>query len=275
MRLVIIGHLTRDVIPGGYTLGGTSSYAGIVAKRLGADVTILTRSHPDDAAHPLLEGIEVINIPSDHTSTFENHYHNEVRTQHLRAVAGPILVSDVPEHICNADITLLAPLVQEVDPEIAHCTNGLLAATPQGWLREWDAKGRVHAIPWYSAGRILPRLQAIIFSDADLIGDLSVLPTIIETVPIVAITKAAAGCVLYEYGKCTKIPSRPATEVDPTGAGDTFAAAFLIHLYEHSNPTEAAYFANVTASMGIEATGVTGLPSRQQVEAYIQAHPLP
>jgi len=275
VHFVIIGHLTRDIVPGGYTIGGTAAYSGITACRMGADVTLLTRSHPSDAQHPSLAGIEIINLPSDHTSTFLNVYHNDIRTQHVRVVSEPILASDVPKHLHDADMILLAPLVQEVDPAMIPKMQGLVASTPQGWLREWDARGRIKAIPWYSAGRVLPFLDAIIFSDADLIGDLSILPTILETVPIVAITKAAAGCILYIEGKRHKIPTRPAREVDPTGAGDTFAAAFLVHLREHNDPVQAAYFANVTASLGVEAHGIQGIPERSQVEAYIQAHPLP
>ncbi len=275
MQFTIIGNLTRDIIPGGYTLGGTSSYAGITAHRLGADVTIVSRSRPEDARHPLLNGVHVVALPSQHTTTFHNVYHNNVRTQQLRAVAGPIMVDDVPPELFNSDIMLLAPLTQEVDPTIAERAEGLLAATPQGWMREWDQAGRVVAIPWYSAGRILPHLDVIIFSDEDLIGDLSVLPTIINTVPVVAITKAAEGCVLYVKGERHRIPTRPANEVDPTGAGDTFAAAFLVHYYEHRDPVQAAYFANVAASIGIESVGVNGLPSMEQVLAYIQEHPLP
>ncbi len=274
MRFVIIGHLTRDIVPGGYTIGGTAAYSGVTAFRMGADVTILTRAHADDANHPSLAGVEIVNLPSEHTSTFLNVYHNDIRTQHVRVVADPILAADVPKRLHDVDVTLFAPLVQEVDPTMIPSAKGLVASTPQGWLREWDAKGQIKAIPWYSAGRILPYLDAIIFSDADLIGDLSILPTILETVPIVAITKAASGCILYIDGQRHKIPTRPAHEVDPTGAGDTFAAAFLVHLREHNDPVQAAYFANVTASMEVESRGIDSIPERSQVEAYIQAHPL-
>ncbi len=275
MQFTIIGNLTRDVIPGGYTLGGTSSYAGITARRLGADVTVISRSRPEDAQHPLLKDVNIVVLPSQHTTTFHNVYHNNVRTQRLRAVAGPILADDVPPELYDSDIILLAPLTQEVDPTIAERGQGLMAATPQGWMREWDSEGNVVAVPWYCAGRVLPHLDVIIFSDEDLIGDLSILPTIIDTVPVVAITKAAEGCVLYVQGKRHRIPTRPAREVDPTGAGDTFAAAFLVHYYQHQDPIQAAYFANVAASMGIESVGVSGLPGADDVLAYIQEHPLP
>ena len=275
MHIAIIGHLTRDILEDGYAIGGAVSYSGIAARRLGADVTVLTRAHPDDVRVLEEEGVRVFNLPTDVYTTFLNVYYKEIRTQQLLAIAGPIQASDVPPELYDADVLLLAPVAQEVDPTIALNARNFLAATPQGWMREWDQKGRVYAIPWYSSGRILPHLDAIIFSDQDLVGDLSIFPTIIDTVPLVAITKASKGCVLYNRGRRCQVHTRPAHEVDATGAGDTFTAAFLVELANGKSPIEAAYFANVTASISIEGVGLSGIPYREQVEAYIQAHPGP
>jgi len=275
VHIAIIGHLTRDILEDGYAIGGAVSYSGIAARRLGADVTVLTRAHPDDVRVLEEEGVRVFNLPTDVYTTFLNVYYKEIRTQQLLAIAGPILASDVPPELYDADVLLLAPVAQEVDPTIALNARNFLAATPQGWMREWDQKGRVYAIPWYSSGRILPHLDAIIFSDQDLVGDLSIFPTIIDTVPLVAITKASKGCVLYNRGRRCQVHTRPAHEVDATGAGDTFTAAFLVELANGKSPIEAAYFANVTASISIEGVGLSGIPYREQVEAYIQAHPGP
>ncbi len=275
MHIAIIGHLTRDILEDGYAIGGAVSYSGVTARRLGAEVTVLTRAHPDDARVLEEEGIEVINLPTEIYTTFHNVYYKAIRTQQLLAVAGPILASEVPERIYKADVLLLAPVAQEVDPTIAQQRINMLAATPQGWMREWDQQGRVYAIPWYSSGRILPYLDTIIFSDLDLIGDLSIFPTIIDTVSLVAITKASKGCVLYHHGRRCQVHSRPAHEIDATGAGDTFTAAFLVELSNGKSPIEAAYFANVAASISIEGIGLSGIPHRHQVETYIQAHPGP
>ena len=274
MHIAIIGHISRDITTNGYTLGGAVSYAGITARRLGAEVTVLTRAHPKDAQHLKNEGINVINLPTDVYTTFRNDYHHGHRTQRLLAVAAPILASEAPAELYQADILLLAPVAQEVDPAIASQATHMLAASPQGWMREWDAQGRVLATPWYSSGRILPYLDAIIFSDADIAGDTSILPIIIKTVPLSVITKAIKGCVLYHRGPRHIIPPRPVhKEVDATGAGDTFSAAFLIELLNGSRPEDAAYFANVTASMAIEGLGATTIPDREQVQSYIRAHP--
>ncbi len=275
MHIAIIGHLTRDITDNGYTIGGAVSYAGVTARRLGADVSVLTRAHPDDVRVLEDEGIRVINLLTDIYTTFLNVYYKEIRTQQLLSVAAPIMAAETPPEIINADVLLLAPVAQEVDPAIAPAARNKLAAIPQGWMREWDDKGRVFAVPWYSSGRILPYLDSIVFSDLDLIGDLSILPVIIDTAPLVAITKADKGCVLYHQGRRCHVHTRPAKEVDTTGAGDTFTAAFLIEAFSGKSPIEAAYFANVTASLSIEGVGLSGIPHRHEVEAYIQAHPGP
>jgi len=275
VHLAIIGHLTRDILEDGYAIGGAVSYSGVTARRLGADVTVLTRANPDDVRILEDEGIRVINLPTDVYTTFLNVYYKDIRTQQLISVAAPIMAADVPSEVYEADMLLLAPVAQEVDPAITQFVRNQLAATPQGWMREWDQKGRVYAIPWYSSGRILPYLDSIIFSDLDLIGDMSILPTIIDTVPLVAITKAAKGCVLYYRGRRCQVHTRPAREVDATGAGDTFTAAFLVELMNGKSPIEAAYFANVTASLSIEGVGLSGIPYRYRVESYIQVHPGP
>jgi len=80
---------------------------------------------------------------------------------------------------------------------------------------------------------------------------------------------------VYHQGQVRHFPTRPAHEVDPTGAGDVFAAAFLIRLRETAqsptgeDPWEAARFANVVASFSVEGPGVSAIPRREQVEAYL------
>ena len=275
MHIAIIGHLTRDITEDGYTIGGAVSYSGVTARRMGADVTVLTRAHPRDVQVLEAEGIQVINLPTDIYTTFRNVYHQHRRTQQLLAVAAPIMAHQVPPHLFNADLILLAPVAQEVDPDIAAKPHRHLAATPQGWMREWDTRGRVYPVPWHSAGRILPHLDTIIFSEQDMVGDPTILPTIIETVPLVAITQADQGCVIYHQGRRYQIPTRPAHEIDATGAGDTFTAAFLVEIMNGTPPPQAAYFANIAASLSVEAIGLAGIPYRHQVDSYIQTHPLP
>ena len=54
--------------------------------------------------------------------------------------------------------------------------------------------------------------------------------------------------------------------MDPTGAGDVFAAAYLVRYRETSDALESARFASCAASFCVEAQGTEGIPTRAQME---------
>jgi sugar/nucleoside kinase (ribokinase family) len=58
-------------------------------------------------------------------------------------------------------------------------------------------------------------------------------------------------------------------EVDPTGAGDVFAAAFLIRLHETGNNFEAARFASAAAALSLGGSGISAIAGRAQIEAFL------
>ncbi len=61
----------------------------------------------------------------------------------------------------------------------------------------------------------------------------------------------------------------PTRVVDLTGAGDSFAAGFLIHYSETGDLLKAARFGNATASLAIESEGAETMPTRAEVEARV------
>ena len=67
------------------------------------------------------------------------------------------------------------------------------------------------------------------------------------------------------------VPVTRVTPVDATGAGDVFAAAFLIRLTETGDAGQAATFANAVASFSVEGPGVSGIPERATVEGYLSS----
>jgi sugar/nucleoside kinase (ribokinase family) len=57
----------------------------------------------------------------------------------------------------------------------------------------------------------------------------------------------------------------PQPEIDPTGAGDIFAAVFFLRLKETGDAWEAARTATVLASSSITRPGLDGVPSREEI----------
>ena len=270
---LVVGHVTKDLYPDGYHIGGTATYAAITAARLGRRPAVLTRAAPDLPLSGALPQVEVLLLPSPVTTTFENVYSPQGRQQVIHAVADPLLCSDVPRDWRRMPIVLLGPLAQEIGPDMVGCFEGLIGVTPQGWMRQWDASGRVSPQLWRGAAEVLPFVDALVLSEEDLRGDLTPLQEYIRLCKIVVLTTGWQGATVFLEGERHEVPARAChSEVDPTGAGDVFAAAFLIRLEETGDPLHATRFANVVASFSVERTGMEGIPSRAQVEAWLQVN---
>lgn len=264
---VVVGHITKDVIRDGYTVGGTVTYAGLTARRLGCRVGVLTSAGPDLDVAAALPGIEVVVVPAGVTTTFENLYHDGRRRQFLRAVAAPILREHVPPSWRDARIVHLGPLAREFGPDLLDAFPGaqLRGLTPQGWLRRWDADGLVGPAEPPSLDGASARLDVVVFSEEDVAEDWQLLRRLTATASWAVVTQGARGATLWLKAASTAYQAFPATEVDPTGAGDVFAAAFLIRLSQTSDPREAMIFANCVASFCVEGPGASTLPSLEQV----------
>lgn len=262
---LLIGHLTRDLTPEGPRLGGTVAYAALTARALGLRVGIVTAWAGDLPLGPL-EGIPLVAVPSEHTTTFENRETPQGRVQVLHARAEALGRQHVPEAWRRAPIVHLAPVADEVAPDLVHAFSaGLLAATPQGWLREWDAQGRVRPAPWPEYRFVLERVGAAVLSLEDLGGDTSRIPELASAARVLVVTRGAQGAEVYWRGEVRHFPAPQVEEVDPTGAGDVFAAAFFIRLYQTRDPWEAARFATLLAADSVTRPGLAGAPDTEQV----------
>ena len=266
----VVGHITRDVAPTGFTLGGTATYSAITAARLGARVRILTACRPEHLQNlrELVPEAEIALVESEQTTTFENIYSASRRRQRLLATAGYIPADAAPAEWLRSDIIHLGPVAREVDVGFltAASSQSLVAATPQGWLRRWDAEGFVHPDGWRPGEVFLRSLDALILSEEDVGFDASLLEFYISQARLTVVTAGYRGCTVYCGRHSFSLPPRPTTEVDPTGAGDVFAAAFLVYLRVLGDPLAAARYANIAGSLSVEGIGTSAIPTREMVE---------
>ena len=128
---------------------------------------------------------------------------------------------------------------------------------------------------WASAPDLLPHLHALILSRDDVLprnaseqqrqeAD-ALLQQWARATRLMVVTQGAEGATLHWQGATRQFHAYPAQEVDPTGAGDVFATAFLIQYALAQDPHAAARYANCVASFVVEKPGAEGIPTPQQV----------
>lgn len=263
---LIVGHVAVDMIPNGAQLGGTVSYSALTARALGLRVGIVTSSGAD-APLQALDGIQIVNIPAERSTTFENIKTESGRRQTLHHRAAPIEFEHIPRVWRNAPIIHLAPIAREVESSLAEKLSGtFLGITPQGWMRAWGENGQVAAAAWENSEQALGHAGAVVISVEDVNRDLEKVEAMAHQTRILCLTEGEAGAVLYWNGDRRRFRPIQIQEVDATGAGDIFAAAFFIRLYNTRDPWEAARFATNLAARSVTRTGLNGIPTSQEIE---------
>lgn len=263
---LVIGHAARDLTPQGARLGGTVAYAALTARALGLRPAILTATGADLSLEPL-DGIPIVSIPSQASTTYENLYTETGRVQYLRARAERIPLDRVPASWRSAPILHLAPIADEVDSILpGGFTPSMLGLTPQGWMREWDSDGRVSPRAWVESQPALAQANAVVLSREDVNNDDLLIEHMAEQTQILVVTEGAAGAVLYWHGDRRRFRAPSVREVDATGAGDIFAAAFFVRYLTTRDPWEATHFATLLASHSVEREGLQGIPTQREIE---------
>ena len=244
------------------------AYSAGTAAAMGLSAGVVTSCSPGYPFDSLLASAEVVNMPAEATTTFEYALNDGVRTQWLMSRAAELRREDVPESWSGARIVLLGPVANELPTNAAEwfSDDSFICAVPQGWQRSTDRTGKVVVAPAVPTG-LGERIDAVVVSEADVPS--IHIQTWTETFPIVAVTRGHRGTRVYADRRVRDFPPTTANEVDATGAGDVWAAAFAIRLVETDDVTVAANFASAAAAMSIEQRGMWGIPTRDEVMARI------
>jgi sugar/nucleoside kinase (ribokinase family) len=268
---VVIGHTTRDLKEHSFAVGGTASYAARTAQTLGCRVGVITSADPTlDLSEPLSD-VLVVRFPAEESTTFENVCTNGRRQQVVHATAETLVPAMVPEDWRTA-IVHIGPVVHECDPALVDVfEEAFVGVTPQGWMRQWDGRGRVSRRQWREAAELLPHADAVVLSEEDLGGDVSLAAEYAARTGTLALTRGGAGCTVYAGGEIRHFAPPAVTELDSTGAGDVFAASFFFALQWRRDPWAAARFANCIAAQSVTRPGLSGTPNREEAARCRQA----
>jgi hypothetical protein len=269
---LLLGHVTVDRLDERrVVLGGTATYAALTARNMGARVGVHTSSAYEPGLIDTLGGVMVARIPAEFTTCFVNEYSGGKRRQTIESVAAKLTYEQILPEWRNPPVVHLGPLCQEIDANlVSRFPRSLIGVTPQGWMREWDESGLVRAVSWVDADRVLPKAHVVVISEDD-VPDQSVIDEWATKARMLVVTLGERGADIYHQGASNEpfhsAAFRSATEVDPTGAGDVFAGAFLWHLHKSGGDWKtAADWANCVASFAVEKRGVAGVPKLADVE---------
>lgn len=275
----VFGNFCLDIFPGGSRPGGGALYAGVAAARLGYDSFVVT-NYADDFLElgPDLSGISVVRQSHGSTTAFSLSYSGGSRRIALVRPGEMLRLDGLEEVISNASILMFAPVAAEYGAEFVEGAvklnpQALMIAAPQGWMRKLREGAKVKTKAWDSAGRILPYTDILVVSDEDIAfkdGLLQQYSAIIGSRKsgrgVVVCTHGSRGATTYFGGRSYFVPAFKANSIDPTGAGDVFAAAFVISYCESKSIESSLMFAHSAAAFAIEGLGVSGIAERRLVE---------
>lgn len=275
--------------------GGDTSNAAIAAARSGASVGYITaigQDAPGDSFMALWarEGVDtatVIRDPAAPTGLYlvthdaAGHHFTFYRSG---SAASRLRAADVPEAaIRGARILHVSGISQAISESACDAVfHAMAVAKSAGVLLSYDTNLR---LPLWPAARAAAVIHAAIaradlafpsLEDARALTGLEDADAIADAYlglgcPVVLLKLGAEGVLVATPARRERLAGRRVQAVDATGAGDSFAGAFLARSLEGADPFAAATYANATAALATTGYGaVAPIPRRAAVEALLR-----
>jgi sugar/nucleoside kinase (ribokinase family) len=258
----------------GRILSGCSTNACLAAKKLGVQKVALIGSigpkyHTRFNQKMKEYGINPLAIKnSTDTGGFKLIYDPlGNRTLDILGIADKIFPEDIPDEALDAQIILLAPILQEIDISLIEYlrqnSQAKLFLDPQGMLREINPEGRIiHTCDRKKAQQLAALIDVIKPNEHE-----AYTLTTVESPYTAArllnewgaqlsiVTLAEKGSVIAKHKEFLRVPAYKTTALDPTGAGDTYIGAFITEYLKAKSLFDCGLFASSAASIKVEHTG--------------------
>lgn len=252
-KLVGIGEVLWDLLPGGPEMGGAPANFAYHAGALGAEARIVSRVGRDKAGRDLLDKLAQLGVATD---CVEEDPAAPTGTVTVEIAADGQPQYTIHEHVAwdnisgeeagrravaAADAVCFGTLAQrsEVSRRAIHAL--LRAASPES-LRIFDVNLRQHFFSRELVAESLPLASVLKVNEPELrqIAEMFRLAgdereQIAElarrfSLRLVACTRGEEGSLLYSAGRWSEHPGLPTTVADTVGAGDSFTAALTLGL---------------------------------------------
>jgi fructokinase len=252
-KIVGIGEVLWDMFPTGAEMGGAPANFAWQAQALGARGIAVTRVGNDDLGREILRRYQEHGMSADTMQVDDDAPTSKVTV----ALAGDgvptftihenvawdrlALTPAALQAVADADALCFGSLAQRCEP--ARTTiQTLVASAPPRALRVFDANLRQHYFSRELVEKSLQLANVLKVNDGELAilaGLLGLRGSIrgqIESLAqqydlqSVALTRGPDGSLLFQAGRWSDRPGEPTEVVDTVGAGDAFAASFVMGL---------------------------------------------
>jgi len=263
--IAAIGHLSRDVVEGGTPRpGGPVFYSTRALARMGVTARIGAACAAADREF-LLPPLEAFGLPvtwyeSGTTTAYRFHYEGDHRVMQQESVGEPWAAAQALDAVVDATWVHVGALnrtdfSEETLAALAEGDRKLLVDA-QGLVRT-STRGPLHTDS--EIGDVLRHVTILKLDDEEaetLVGRAE--PERLRTlgVPEVLLTLGSRGSFVITPELIEHVPAKEtAGPVDPTGAGDTFSASYLVRRAAGAEPLEAARAATATVAAFLDAAG--------------------
>lgn len=256
--IAVIGHLTRDVVAGAeHRPGGAVFYSGRALARIGADARVAVSCARDDWA-VLVPHLDRFRLPvtwyeSPTTTAYSFYYEGERRIMNQDAVGEPWSPEQAVEAVGDSTWIHVGALTRSDFPEetLAALAGGgrRLLVDAQGLVRRAEL-GELRTDG--AIGDVLRHVHILKLNDEEattLVGTAEPDALAGLGVPEVLLTLGSKGSCVITPAAIENVPALVVVgPVDPTGAGDTYSAAYLTARSRGAEPVEAARSATKTVA---------------------------
>lgn len=246
MRIAVVGNLSLDHVEGGPPRpGGPPRYAARSLAALGEPSLVRAKSAAADRAR-LVRPFEELGVPVEWragatTATYAFSYEGDARTMEVRELGSTWSPEDIAG--LGADWVHVGALFRGEFPEetlAALAETARLSFDGQGLVRPARV-GPLELEPEPDTS-FLRHVSVLKLSEEEaraLVGSLEERPLSELGVPEVVVTLGSRGAIVVADGRLVHVPAEP-VDADPTGAGDAFAAAYVVERSQGREPRRAA-----------------------------------
>ena len=249
--------------------GGAGMYTAVSATHCGANVTLFG-PRPHEYVDHFKELNNYINkwigpkLPNNQLPEFEISYRNNTTEYLSISLESETNLSPdmMPEDLTDYSIVHVSPLGDAINQLkfIISCRyrGAKLISAGTGLFNVKEQPHAVKEVINHTDYFFMNRHEAkLIFGSID--------SATMDTGKLLYITLGDKGALIVQGSHSTLVPTHPITEIDPTGAGDTFCGAVLANILQNKHPVMAAHEAVVISAKMISQIGPKALYSKKPI----------